>query len=71
MELEEEQDAVLVIMEFLNDPRRNSTSKQNEKAEVEITISGNEIQYLQVGSSVRGHVTNHDQTYKIYQVIIN
>lgn len=36
-----------------------------------MTFSGSEIQFMQPGQTVRGHVSNLNQTYKIYEVYIN
>lgn len=44
---------------------------RNEMRNMDLSVSGSEIQYIQPGSSLRGVVSNKNQTYKIYEIYIN
>ena len=41
------------------------------RAEVSYSLSGSEIQQIIPGQSMRGHVSNYNQTFKIYEIYIN
>jgi len=64
IEMVDDQDVILMKLEIYK-------GSLNKKAEMELTFSGSEIQFLQPGTTVRGHVSNFNSTYKIYELYIN
>ncbi|CDW78615.1 UNKNOWN [Stylonychia lemnae] len=48
------------------------SSEQNlNDLDLKLTLSGSEVQYLFIGQTTRGHVSNFERTFMIYEVFIN
>lgn len=65
--MERDQDVLLLKVNVQNTQQQPSSSS----SDFELTLSGSQIQSLQIGHTVRGHVSNFNSTYKIYQVYID
>jgi hypothetical protein len=67
IEMSEGQDSIMVKVEM--DASKHALGFG--PAQLELTLSGSEIQYLQPGQTVSGHVSNFEHTYKIYELHVN
>eukprot|EP00347_Sterkiella_histriomuscorum_P005695 403355617 len=46
--------------------------QSNKKQEyIKLSLSASDIQYLQLGQTMKGHVSNWNQTFKIYEIFIS